>query len=209
MTRRARSRNTTRDGGTGILRAFDELHFGRDRTLNLRLSLPTAADASARAEAWLREKQAAMAGEVLLITGRGNRSEGGVSPVREAVVKRLALLRRRGVVATVQEHTPGSFVVGLAPMTALWDAPRRRKDQPPPPPDPPSLAALASPTQALLRRLAACSLDALGLRHTDRFIESEMLRQFSRLASAVPAGAERESWLQAAIRRAITEYEDG
>lgn len=210
MTRRVKRKNAERDVvGSAVFRAFDELHFGPDRTLNLRASLPTAADAAARAEAWLREKQAATAGEVLLITGRGNRSLGGVSPVREAVVKLLASLRRRGVVAMVQEHTPGSFVVALAPMKALWDAPRRRREQAPPPPDPPSLAALSASTRALLRRLAACSLDALGLRYTERFIETEMLRQFSRLAAAVPAGAERERWLEHALLRAIAEYEDG
>lgn len=208
MARRS-SGGPRKSRAVGVARAFDELYFGRERTLNLRASLPTPEDAVARAEAWLRERQAAMAGEVLLITGRGRSSEGGVSPVREAVVKRLASLRRRGVVARVQEHTPGSFAVTLAPMTALWDAPRRKKEPPPPPHDPPSLAALAPDIRALLRRLAACSLETLGVRDAERYLDSEMLRQFAALAAAIPRDASREEWLRAALRRAIAEYEDG
>src|ERR687890_2298779 len=109
--------------GVGLQRAFDEARFGNDRTLNLRDRLPTAEQAAERTERWLRERQVLGGGEVLLIPGRGNGSEGGVSVVRDAVLRRLASLRRRNVVADVREHTAGSFVVALAPLAALVDAP--------------------------------------------------------------------------------------
>ena len=54
-----------------IDQAFDEARFGAERTLNLRASFPTAAEATRRADLWLRERQMAKAGEVLVITGRG------------------------------------------------------------------------------------------------------------------------------------------
>ena len=102
-----------------IERAFDEGRFGAERTLNLREGLPTGARAAARAEAWLREKQVARAGEVLIVTGRGAGSEGGVPVVREAVQRVLAMLRRGNVVREWREHTAGSFVVVLALLYAL------------------------------------------------------------------------------------------
>jgi Uncharacterized proteins of the AP superfamily len=49
------------------------------RTLNLRAALPTARDAAARVDNWLREHQMQRSGEVLVITGRGNNSADGIS----------------------------------------------------------------------------------------------------------------------------------
>lgn len=195
----------------GLWQAFDEARFN-GRTLNLRESLPTAAQASQRAESWLREQQVAAAGEVLVVTGRGNNSEGGVSPVREAVIRLLHLLRRRGVVARHAEHTPGSFVVELAPMQALIDAPKRSRDTAPAPKpaSPASLDALSSETRTLLRNLAERILDSLGVQDKDPFMKDEMLRQFGVLAAGVPSTgspAEREAALQQAIRRTLDEYE--
>src|ERR1700680_395522 len=112
-----------------VWKAFDEAEFGTKNILNLRESLPTAADARHRAEAWLRERQVARSSEVLVITGRGNQSPGGISPVRAAVVALLPALRRRGVVSEWREHTPGSFVVKLGSISALLDAPRRKCDR--------------------------------------------------------------------------------
>src|SRR5262252_4615910 len=103
-------------GLKGLRQAFDEVRFGAGRTLNLRASLPTADAAIARAEAWLRQQQVENVDEVLVITGRGNNSEAGVSVVREAVIRLFHVLKRRGVVLGHQEHTPGSFVVTLAPV---------------------------------------------------------------------------------------------
>jgi hypothetical protein len=191
-----------------LRKAFDELTFGPARTLNLRATRPTASEAATRAEAWLRERQAAKAGEVLVITGRGNGSADGVSVVREALLRLFPSLRRRGVISGIQEHTPGSFVVTLAPMSDLFDAPRRRREKTPPPvADPPTLAGLDAETRALLRRLAIASLATLGVHSPDQFVESEMLRQFSRLALAVAEGPDREARLRAAIVRAIEENE--
>src|SRR5689334_12469763 len=98
----------------GLDRAFDSARFGDRNILNLRESLPSAADAAARAEQWLRQKQVEGAGEVLVITGRGNNSDNGISPVREAVIRVIASLRRRNVVERYEEHTPGSFSIRLA-----------------------------------------------------------------------------------------------
>src|SRR5256885_9679213 len=112
-----------------VLKAFDEAEFGIKNILNLRESLPTAADARYRAEAWLRERQISRASEVLVITGRGNQSPGGVSAVRAAIVSLLPLLRRRGVVSEWREPSPGSFVIRLASITEMLDAPRRKSDR--------------------------------------------------------------------------------
>src|SRR6266705_1562127 len=112
-----------------VLKAFDEAEFGVKNILNLRESLPTAADAQYRAEAWLRERQISSASEVLVITGRGNQSPGGVSAVRTAILALLPGLRRRGVVSEWWEHSPGSFVVKLGSISSLLAAPRRKRDR--------------------------------------------------------------------------------
>lgn len=192
---------------SGLRQAFDEVRFGPERTLNLRQSLPTAADATARAEAWLRQQQVQRAGEVLVITGRGSHSPDGISPVREAVIRLLHSLKRRGVVAEHQEHTAGSFVVTLAPVHALWESPKRKREKAPPPPEPPSLDALAPDTRNLLRALAERALDGLGVRERDPFVEGEMLRQFGAIAASVPEGPHREARLRAAIQLAMEQYD--
>ncbi len=193
----------------GLRQAFDEVRFGAARTLNLRQSLPSTAEAARRAEAWLRQQQADGVDEVLIVTGRGNNSEGGVSPVRETIIALLHSLRRRGVSVSHEEHTPGSLVVRLAPMQAVVDAPRRRREPIParPPVDPPSLQALDEPTRALLRDLAERALEGLGVEDTQRFMEGEMLRQFSAIAAAVPEGPGRDERLRAALRVALDQHE--
>ena len=199
---------------TNLWQAFDEARFGAERTLNLRALLPTPDEATRRADTWLRQQQIARAGDVLVITGRGKGSHDGVSVVREAVIRLLHSLRRKGVVASHQEHTPGSFVVTLAPMHALLEAPRRQRDaarrsqpSPPPAPEPPSLEALEPATRDLLRDLATRALDHLGVRDREPFLEGEMLRQFSVLTAGIPKGVERERWLRVAIRRAMEAYD--
>ena len=192
-----------------IRRALDDLRFGAARTLNLRASLPTAAEARRRAELWLRGKQAEGIREVLVITGRGNQSVGQVSVVREAVRRLLVALSARGVVADYNEHTPGSFAVRLLP---LREAVARRSGAPvhadPPVLEPPTLDGLSEPTRQRLRALAAAALDALGVRDpSEAFVRDEMLRQWSALTSALPASiasaVEQERRLAAAIERAI------
>jgi hypothetical protein len=198
----------------GLPQAFDEARFGTSRTLNLRESLPTAAEAVVRTEAWLRQQQMQPGHgdkrEVLVITGRGNNSPGGVSVVRSTVMNLLHRLTRVGVVADYQEHSPGAFVVTLAAVRALWDAPKRKRavEEPPPPPEPASLAALDADTRRLLRDLAERSLEMLGLRgDRDAFIEGEMLRQFGAIAASLPQGPKRDERLRTALRAALEQYD--
>ena len=193
----------------GLRQAFDEARFGAGRTLNLRESLPTIVEATTRAEAWLRQQQVQHSGEVLVITGRGNSSPSGVSPVREAVVRLLHSLKRRGVVSGHQEHTAGSFVVTLAPVRELWDAPKRHRERktPPPPSSPPSLDTLSDETCRLLRDLAERSLDTLGVRDREPFMQSEMLKQFGAVAASIEPGPDREARLFRALRLALEQYE--
>ena len=195
-------------GLAGLQQAFDEVRFGAERTLNLRLTLPTAQQAAARVESWLRQHQVQRSGEVLVISGRGNNSEGGVSVVREATMRVFHEMRRKGVIESFTEHTPGSFVVTLAPMSAMLDAGKRRREQPAPPPAaPPTLDALDETTRHALRVLAERSLDALGMRERAPFLEAEMLRLFGKLAGSVPAGPERERRLRVAIEAAMSEFD--
>lgn len=193
---------------TRLDRAFDELRFGPGRTLNLRSLQPTALQAAQLAERWLREQQVLGADEALVITGRGNNSLEGYSPVRESIVKLLPSLRRRNVIAGYAEHTPGSFVVTFAPVKALFETPKRRREKPMIVPRPPSLAGLDEETVKQLRDLAVMSLAVLGINSPTRAqLEDEMLRQFGAISAALPAGADREALLQQALLRAAEEYE--
>jgi len=196
-------------GLAGLQQAFDEVRFGAARTLNLRQSLPTGAEAATRLEAWLRQHHVQQSGELLVITGRGNNSESGISVVREATIRVFHLLRRRGVVKEFAEHTPGSFVVTLAPLSAAVDAHKHRGEREalPPPPEPPTLAALDEATRRQLRILAERSLDVLGVRERGPFVENEMLRLFGVLASSAAPGPDREARLRAAIELAISEVD--
>jgi hypothetical protein len=192
--------------------ALDELRFGRNGTLNLRASLPTAAEAVKRTESWLRMKQAEGAREVLVVTGRGNQSFARVPVVREAVQRLLAYLSTRGVVEHHSEHSPGAFAVRLLP---LGSGVKRRDAQAaaaPPPLDPPTLDGLSPDTREQLRMLATGSLQALGMRDpSPRFIQDEMERQCVQLAALLPpttSAAEREAALQSAIARAVERLDD-
>jgi hypothetical protein len=196
-------------GFTGLQQAFDEVRFGPDRTLNLRASLPTAAEAAKRIDSWLRQHQVQQSGELLLITGRGNNSEDGISVVREAAIRTFHGLRRKGVVQDYVEHTAGSFVVTPAPMQSMFDAAKHRGKQEalPPPAVPPTLTALNEETRRRLRVLAERSLDTLGVRDRGQFVENEMLRLFGILASGAGDGADREQRLRAAVDQAMSELE--
>jgi len=193
-----------------VLRAFDEAEFGSKNTLNLRESLPSAADARYRTEAWLRERQISRVAEVLVITGRGNQSPNGVSVVREAILSLLPSLRRRGVVSEWKEHSPGSFVVKLGSISSLLEAPRRRRDRTPsaPPANPESLKDLDRSTLELLRRLAIRSLESLGIRKPDKFVEAEMLSKFHSLAAGINPGVEGETRLREAIKAALDQLDE-
>ena len=195
-------------GLAGLQQAFDEVRFGVARTLNLRESLPSGAEAARRVDAWLRQQQVEQAGELLVITGRGNNSESGIAVVREATVRVFHELRRKGIVQEFAEHTPGSFVVTVAPMKHERDARSRGEAAPvPPPPVPRTLSALDESTRERLRVLAERSLDALGVRERGPFVENEMLRLFGELAAGAGDGSDREARLRAAIDRALDEVD--
>lgn len=196
----------------GLWYAFDEATFGQDRTLNLRELLPSAMEARARAESWLRMRQVMKPGEVLVITGRGNQSVNGVGVVREAIMALLPSLRRRGVVTSWREHTPGSIVVTLAPVTALLGAPKRNRERESDGRQrkagtPESLTALEPETLSLLRRLAVRTIESLGVADTSPFVEEEMQRTFATLLVTLPVSTNREGTLQRAIQSAIDELE--
>jgi len=99
-------------GLNGLQRAFDEVRFGAARTLNLRESLPTGAEAARRAESWLRQHQVQQSAELLVITGRGNNSQAGIAVVREAALdaetrQELRILAERSLDALgIRERGP-------------------------------------------------------------------------------------------------------
>ena len=186
----------------GLARALDTIQFGERNILNLRESLPSAADAAQRAEKWLRQKQVEAVAEVLIVTGRGNNSENGISPVREAIIRLIASLRRRNIVERYEEHTPGSFSVRLASIGAMIDAPRRRRERERPKRDEP-LPELSPSNRRLLRDLAERSLEGLGIKQTHEFLETEMQRQLRAISDALGDGPDREGRLRAALRAAL------
>lgn len=193
--------------------ALDELRFGRSGTLNLRASLPTAAEAVKRTESWLRMKQAEGAREVLIVTGRGNHSFARIPVVREAVQRLLALLSTRGVVEHHGEHSPGSFAVRLLPMTAAVKGRETQAGSTPVPiANPPTLDGLSPVTRDELRVLASGTLQALGIRDpSSQFVQDEMERQCVQLAATLPSAAtaeERDALLRTAIARAIERLDD-
>jgi len=201
----------TRSAGITLHRAFDEAKFGPARTLDLRAALPSAAEAVRRAEPWLRERQMARAGDVLVITGRGKGSPGGIAVVRGAIQKLFGTLKRKGVIAAVGEHTAGSFVVTLAPVRALFETvPRsRNSDARVRTADPKELRALEPRTLARLRELAERSLDVLGAPRTAGLVHDEMVRQFSILSAAVAQDeTDREGRLQFLIDAARDAFDD-
>lgn len=191
-----------------IQKAFDEVRFGPARTLNLRESLPTAVEARARTDSWIRAKQVERAGELLVITGRGKGSEGGVSVVRQTILALFPSLRRRNIITKWEEHTAGSFVVTLAPMAAMFEAPKRRRERTVPLAIPESLSALSPDTLNLLRELAVASLMMLGVQDAERFVEPEMTTKFSQLTAALSGAEDPETELRAAIRHALEELEE-
>ena len=129
----------------------------------------------------------ARASEVLVITGAGRGSPGGVGVVRQTILTLLAVLRRRGVVSTFGEHTSGSFVVSLAPVRALFESMRRTRARLPVSEavDVSLFDALSHDTRAALQFLAERTLDDLGAPRSARFVKDEMIRQFGLLSRAL------------------------
>lgn len=194
-----------------LFRAFDEAQFGEARTLNVRDGLPTGAEAAARADAWLRQKQVEGVREVLIITGRGANSVSALPVIKTHVGKRLALLRRAGVIANVTEHTPGSFVVRLSPMSNVLAAPDRSSSRRRPTDESeqiPAAAGLTPATQRIVRDLAERTLASLGVRgSSSAIVGEEMERQIALLTRSMPRHADRESWIRQAALRVLNELE--
>ena len=188
---------------------MDELRFGPQRTLNLREGLPSADEAVRRADRWLREQQVNGSREVLVITGRGAHSVGGIAVVRPAIEKLLFSLRRQGVVASHGDHTPGAFVVQLAPLRALVDAPNRRRERRRSS-RPVGIHGLSATAMDLLRQVAERSLDALGVAPDDVRIADEMHRYLSLIGPSLPlaaTGPALDTHLQAALRAVLAEFD--
>ncbi|MFN8573601.1 MAG: hypothetical protein U0132_16220 [Gemmatimonadaceae bacterium] len=199
-----------------VQKAFDEVRFGPTRILNLRDGLPSGAEAVRRAEGWLRAKQVERAGEVLVVTGRGNGSLDGIAVVKSSIERLITRLRHQGVIGAVREHTPGSFVVTIAPLRMLFEAAARQRGlrSAPAPSAPTSVSAgwraLDPVTRENLQRLAARSIESLGVQApTEAMIQSEMERQFDLLTRHVGANELSEAALSAALVRALEEYEEG
>ena len=182
--------------------AFDVVRFGERNILNLRESLPAPAEAALRTEQWLRQKQVEAVDEVLVVTGRGNNSDSGVSPVREAIARLITSLRRRNVVERYEEHTPGSFSIKLASIRAMIDAPRRNRERVS---ETRAVVTgeLSAANQSLLRDLAQRSLENLGVKETGAFLEAEMQRHLQAVSMAIPDGPDRQARLRAALRAAL------
>jgi hypothetical protein len=190
------------------LASLERARFGPLRTLNVRASMLSGEESARRVESWLRSKQVEITGEVLIITGRGSGSIGGVPVVKEATQRVLARLRRAGVIQTFGEDTPGSFVVQLATIRSLLEAPKRReKHQPASPRKTSGIQGLRSETRNQLRYLAGRAIDALGVKKaTESQINVEMERQFSVIVRTAPTGVDTDKWLESAISRALIEY---
>lgn len=188
--------------------SLERVRFGPLRTLNVRASMLTGDESAHRVESWLRSKQVELSGEVLVITGRGAGSLGGVPVVKEATRRVLNRLRRLGVVDSFGEDTPGSFIIALAPLRSLLEAPaRRRTSATVPARKPIGIQGLKPETRDRLRYLATRAIDALGMKDpSEALVSSEMARQFSVIARTAPSGADADKWVDGAITRALREY---
>lgn len=145
-----------------------------------------------------------------MITGRGAGSIGGVPVVKERTMRVLSRLRRLGVVQGYAEDTPGSFVVMLAPLRSLLEAPARRKASTTSVSRrTPDIAGLKTKTRDRLSYLAERSLSALGLRNPSADqVTDEMQRQFSIIVRSAAPNVDTDWWLEHAIGRALGEYAD-
>jgi hypothetical protein len=122
--------------------------------------------------------------------------------VREAIVRTIASLRRRNVIERYEEHTAGSFSIRLAPMRAMLDAPRRKKERETKGTDA-VLPQLSTANRKLLRDLAERSLEGLGIKETQAFLDAEMERHLRAILKGIPTGVDQEAKLRAALRAAL------
>jgi hypothetical protein len=190
------------------LASLERARFGPLRTLNIRVSLLNGEESARRVESWLRSKQVELTGDVLIITGRGAGSIGGVPVIKESTLHVLNRLRRAGVIQAFGEDTAGSFVVQLAPLRSLLEAPARRKgSRSSIPKKQANIQGLTSETRDQLHYLASRAIDALGVKKpSESQILAEMERHFSVFARTAPVGVDTDRWLNSAISRALIEY---
>jgi hypothetical protein len=190
------------------LASIERARFGPLRTLNVRVSLLSGEESARRVESWLRSKQVELSGDVLIITGRGAGSIGGVPVIKESTLRVLNRLRRAGVIQAFGEDTAGSFVVQLAPLRSLLEAPARRKgSRSAIPKKKANIQGLKSETRDQLHYLASRAIDALGVKKpSESQILTEMERHFSVFARTAPVGVDTDRWLNSAISRALIEY---
>jgi hypothetical protein len=92
----------------------------------------------------------------------------------------------------------------------MLEAPRRKRDRTAQtaPANPETLKELDPSTIELLRRLAIRSLESLGVRETDKYVEAEMLSKFNSLAGAIKPGVEGEDRLREAIKAALDQLDE-
>jgi hypothetical protein len=109
-----------------------------------------------------------------------------------------------------REHSPGSFVVKLGSISSLLEAPRRKRDRTPIAPaiNPESIKDLDRATLELLRRLAIRTLESLGIREPEKFVEAEMLAKFHSLAGGISPGEQGEARLREAIKAALDQLDE-
>jgi hypothetical protein len=165
-----------------------------------------------RAEAWFREQQATVGGEVLLLIASGDSLDESTRADREAVLLLMYSLRRRGVVAAYAERRAGAFMVELAPVSAMVNAPARgrrtrMKTAPPAAQNIPSLTDLDPESLALLGDLATRALEGLGIVHTEEFLADEMSRQLGAIAGALSRATDSGAALRAALKLALDQHE--
>jgi hypothetical protein len=153
--------------------------------------------------------------EVVIITGRGSGSPGGVPVVKQAIARLLGSLRRRGVVEDFSENGPGSFKIRMASVRKLLESASRSPDRRAEeehkriPVSREAFAGLDAEQSRELRQLAQLSLASLGVPAEGAFLQSEMERQFSILARSVPAGPDQQQRFSEALKRVLREYDDG
>lgn len=74
--------------------------------------------------------------------------------------------------------------------------------------NPESIKNLDPATLELLRRLAIRTLESLGIREPEKFVEAEMLDKFHSLAGGIDAGEQGEERLRGAIQAALDHLDE-
>lgn len=170
---------------------------GPARTLDLSASVD---DPAAATEAWLRDRQIAAAGTVMIVCRalRGSASA--------AVRQRVARLQRQGVVRTHRTVGDTTLFVDLAPVAAMLSStPRsRHRTRIPAASSIRAIRALDPETSQALEALAVATIHELGVECRDDVLLMEMRRHHAILNSGIPASEpERARRLRFVIEAAL------